>query len=66
MSVNVTHGSAVGTVHQEDKTVDQVVNVLSAEKKSLANWTVRSGEDADSPGKTWSANRHRKRSCPHP
>jgi hypothetical protein len=42
MSVNVTHGSAVGTVHQEDKTVDQVVDVLSAKKKSLANWTVRS------------------------
>jgi len=24
-----THGSAVGTVHQEDKTIDQVVDVLS-------------------------------------
>jgi hypothetical protein len=33
MSVNVTHGSAVGTVHQEDKTVDQVVNVLKAKKE---------------------------------
>ena len=28
INVIVTYGSAVGTVHQEDKTIDQVVDVL--------------------------------------